>query len=304
MPGFENRFDDATLGLFQRQLEDTEANIDREEMAELPFADGLLVPLDEQNKPWARSWSYRRITKVGQFKLVRSYPSDLPMVNLMSESFQFPIHKWGGGYYYSDDDIEASVRGEIDIEKEDIIAVEEVAKQQMNELIAFGDKRLKLPGFINYPEAMHTYSPFSLDSSATSNEILAVLNDSVTAIVEVTQQIEKPNTLIMPVRQYHYISNARLDDTLQTTILKHFLETNPYIKSVQPINELKGAGVDGSDIMMVYDRNPAKVKAKIMQPLTWLPMQRKGLGYERPAVFKFAGVYSRRPMSIHVVAGI
>lgn len=298
------RLDAATLGLFEHMLRDIETDIDREEIAAQPFADGSICPLDIQNKPWARTVVWRRVSRVGQFRLVRSYPTDIPMVNVLSEEFQVRVHAWAGGYWFSDDDIEAAVRGEIDVEREDIDAVVETANQTMNDLIAFGDKKTKLPGFVNHPDALYSFSPYRFDSSSTSNQILAVLNDAVTSVVELTLQIEKPDTLIIPVRQYHYLVNARLDNTLETTILKHFLDTNPYIKDIQPLNELKGAGLDGEDIMMVYTRNPNKVKAKIMQPLTWNPLQRKGLGYERIAKFKFAGVIARRPLSMHVVGGI
>lgn len=298
------RLDDATLGAFERQLEDIEADIDREEIADQPFADGRIVPLDIENKPWARTYTYRRVTRVGQWKLVRSYPTDIPMVNVLTQEFTNRVFKWAAGYWYSDDDIEASVKGDLNIEQEDIEAVVETGQQKLNELIAFGDRSLKMPGFLNHPDVMYSYSPFRLDSSSTGDQCLAVLNDAANAIVETTKQIEKPDTLLLPIRQFHYLSNARVGENLNTTILKQFLDTNAYIKNIQPLNELAGAGGDGLDIIVSYNRNRSKVKAKIYQELAWKELTRKGLGYERPATMKFAGLSVRRPMSIHIIAGI
>jgi hypothetical protein len=298
------RLDDATVGAFQRRLEVIEADIDREETAELPFADGRIVPLDIQNTPWAASTTYRRLSRVGFFKLVRSYFTDIPIINLLSEEFTQKVYKWAAAYYFSDDDIEASSRQDFNLESEDIAGVVESSRQKLNDLIAFGDKALGMAGFVNHPDAMHSYSPFKLNASSTPRQCLAVLTDAVTAIVEATQQVEKPNTLLLPLRQYNYLVSTPWSDQMGSSILKQFLENSPHIKDIEPLNELAGAGQDGLDIMMVYRRDKQKVKAKIMQPLTWLQMQRKGLGYERPAVLKYAGVVLRRPMSIHVVAGI
>lgn len=301
----EFRLDDATVGLFSRQLEDIEAEIDREETADLPFASGLLVPLDEQNKPWAQTTTYRRVSRVGSWKLVRNYPTDIPMINVLTEEFTQRVFKWAAGYWYSDDDIEAAIRGEISIEQEDIAGVVETSKQKLNELIAFGDRSLGMHGFINHPDALRSFAPFALNASSTPDECLAVLNDAVNSVVALTQQIEKPDTLLLDLITYQYLMTARMEgvqDSQTNTILKFFLETNPYIKNVQPVNELMGAGLDGLSVMIAYKRDRSKIKAKVMQPLTWKDMQRKGLGYERPAVMKYAGLSLRRPYSIHIVA--
>ena len=298
---YAERMDDATLGAFEYQLRDIEAEIDREDLADLPFANGSIVPLDIQNKPWARSIVYRRVTRVGSFKLLRSYATDLPMVNVLTEEFTQIPHKWGGAYWYSDDDIEAAVKQEINIEQEDIAAVVEVGEQTLNDLIAYGDRKLKMPGFLNHPDILYSFSPVALDSSSTTNQCLAVLNDAVNSVVSLTLQIEKPDTMLMDIDTYQYLITARLDSVQNSTILKFFLETNPYIKNIQPINELKGAGAAGGNLLMVYKRDPKKCKAKITQPLTWLQLNRKGLGYERPAVMKYAGLQVRRPYSMHAI---
>jgi len=182
--------------------------------------------------------------------------------------------------------------------------VVEVGRQLLNDLIAFGDKSLGLHGFVNHPDAMYSFSPFKLDSTSTPRQCLAVLSDAVSAVVEATQQVEKPDTLLLPLRQYNFLANGPWSDAMGNTILKQFLDTNPYIKDIEPLNELAGAGLDGLDIMQVYRRDRKRVKAQITQPLKWKELMRKGLGYERPAVMKYAGISLRRPMSMHIVAGI
>lgn len=300
----QSRFDDATMGAFLRQLEAIESEVQRTEYPELPFAEGTIVPIDSTPRPGVRTVTYRKLTNVGKFALVRSYTTTIPNINTLSEEFTQAIHKWAGGYYIYDDDIEAASMGNWNLEQEDIAGVEEVAMQELNRLIAFGADDLNMPGFINHPEFMQSFSPYTLNSASTANQILSVLHDSVTAIVKLSKMIEQPDTLLLPLTQYHYLSNTRIDGVLAITILKQFLDTSAYIKDIFPLNELEGAGVNGTDAMVIYKRDPKKVKARYPQELKWEQMERQGLGYQRPATFRYGGIVAYRPYSVHVVSGI
>lgn len=299
------RNDAPSLGAFLRELEDIETEVQHEEYSEQQFANGAIVPLDILNKPGVRRTTYRKTTAVGSFKLQRNYSTEIPMVNLLSEEYTQEIHKWVGGYYISDDDIEAAkLQLEMSIEQEDVSSVREAAMQQLNGLIAFGDPDLGMEGFLNYSQALHTFSPIKFDSSSTANQILAMLNDSATAIVTLTKQVEKPDTLVIPVKQWNYLTTARIDNTLEKTLMKQFLENSPYIKNVEVLNECEGAGIDSTDVMVMYRRDKKKFKAMIFEDFAFKPMERKGFGYQRPAYFRYAGLRVYRPYSIHIVAGI
>lgn len=299
------RNDAASLGVFLRGLEEIESEVQREEFAELALADGKIVPLDIRNRPGIRRTTYRKITAIGAFKLHRAYATEIPMVNLLSEEYTQEVHKWIGGYYIGDDDIEAARLGlEISIEQEDVAAVREAAMQQLNSLIAVGDPDLNLPGLTNHPDVLRTFTSTPISSASTPNQILALLNDSVTAIVTLTKQIEKPDTIVMPVRTWNYLTTVRVSDNLSDTLLKQFLNNSPYIKNVEVLNECESAGIDGSDIMIIYKRDPKKLKAMIFEDFQFKPLERKGFGYQRPAYFRYAGLRVYRPYSIHIVENI
>jgi hypothetical protein len=88
---------------------------------------------------------------------------------------------------------------------------------------------------------------------------------------------------------------------LTTTVLKQFLENNGHIKSVQPLNELAGAGPDGEDIMIVYNRSPETLKARITDKFRFRNLQQQSFGYQRPAAFKYGGIVPYSPYGVHVV---
>jgi hypothetical protein len=296
------RKDDARIGAFLRQLEDIEAQVQREEFAELGFANGDYVPLDIQNKPGYRTTTYRKVTAVGQFKLHRNYSTEVPMVNMLSEEFTQTIHKWIGGYYISDDDIDAArLLQQISLEQEDVASVREAAMMKLNQLIAFGDPDLNMPGFLNNPDALHTYSPIAINSSSTPNQILAMLNDAASSPVVLTKQVEKPDTMILSVKPWHYMTTVRVSDYIDKTIMKQFLENTPYIKNVGVVNECQGAGVDGGDIIVMFRRDRMKLKAMVYEDFQFKPMERKGFGYSRPAYFRYAGLRMYRPYSVNIV---
>jgi len=299
------RKDDATLGAFLRQLEDIETEVQREEYAELLFSDGKIVPLDIKNKPGVRTTTYRKISAIGSFRLVRSYSNDIPQINLLSEEFTQSIHRWGGSYFISDEDLIAARLGyEISIEQEDVSSVREAAMQKLNSLIATGDTDLGMPGLLNHPDVLRTYSTTKIDSTSTANQILALLNDAVTAVVNLTKQVEKPDTLLLPLRQWNYLTTTRVSDNLEMTLLKQFMNNSPYINAISVVNELASSGLGNTDSMIVFKRDPKKLKAMIYEDFQFLAMERKGFGYIRPAFFRYAGLRVYRPYSIHIIENI
>lgn len=306
------RLDDASVSAFLRQLEDLETQIDRAYVFdELPFADGKFCPIEVKNMPWAKYSTYRQESQTGRFSSIRNYSSSLPTVEVQGEEFRTEIFKWGSSYVWSDDDIAAFARaGGEPLESSKIYAIQEAYSQTLNKLIAYGDKTLNLPGFINHPDALRTISAFPLNASATSQQKLSVLNDCANTIVRYTKQIEKPDTLLMDVETYQHLTSEIIligNTALNKTLLEHFLDANPYIKDIGVANELspdsfEEVGLPRKRQIMAFKRDPLKVKALIYQPLTFLEARRMGVdSWSRAAVFKFGGVQLRRPFSMHIM---
>ncbi len=182
--------------------------------------------------------------------------------------------------------------------------------QILNELIAYGSHQIGMPGFINHPDVLKSISPYDLDSTSSPSEKLGVLNDMFNSVVTLTNNVEIPDTLLLPLSRYNVCVNELISTSgglINKTVLRHFLETNPYVKNIQPLTELESAnlqaaGLGNKPLAIAYCRNKMKVKAKIYQPLTYGDPRREGVdGWVRPAKFKFAGIQFRRPWSCHVI---
>lgn len=304
------RLDDFEVGTFIRQLEDLEQQIDRVERPGQDFANGKFFQVEVLNKPWAKTWTYRQVTYVGAFQMIRNYTTDIPVVDVLWQEFTKRIFKWGGGYNFSDDDVAAVTRMGQSLETEKIYGVNEASDQKLNELIAFGDPVAEMPGFLNHPDCLYSYAPFPLNSAATADQHLSVLHDAANAVVQLTKQVERPNTLLMDLQTYQFLSSQLITigtTTLNKTVLQHFQETNPYISSIEVCNEMEPSmlreyGVESPRLLIAYDRNPTRIKAKLYQSLTFKEARRVGTdSWARPAVFKYGGLDLRRPYSMHIV---
>ena len=305
------RLDADEIGTFFGSLMDLEAQIDKEfDLADYPFAAGVICPLNIQNKPWAKTWGYRWLRHVGQFKLIRNYTTDLPEVELVYGEMKMPIHKWGQGYSVSEDDIAAVSRMGESIEEDKIWTIQEAAQQKINQLVANGDLETGMPGFLNHPQALRSYAPFPLNGSATSQQKLSVLNDCVNAPTRLTNNREKPDTLLLDSETYEHLSSDIIQigtSALDRTVLEHFLKVNSNIKEVGVVSEmapdyLESIGLAPTRFIQAFRRDPKKVSAKIYQPLKWTDTRPIGVdSFWRGAKFKFGGIDLKRPFSMHVV---
>lgn len=304
------RLDAEEIGAYFGSLVDIETQIDREfDLSDYPFAAGSICPLNIQNKPWAKTWRYRWLRHIGQFKLIRNYTTDLPEVEVVYGEMEMPIYKWGQGYSVSEDDIAAVSRMGESIEQDKIYAVQESAQQKLNSLIANGDAETGLPGFLDHPQALRSFAPYPLNGSATSQQKLEVLNDCANASARLTNGREKPDVLLMDTETYQHLSSDIIQigsTALNRTVLEHFLATNPYIKEIGVVNEmspdyLEQIGLTRKRFIQAYRRDPQKVSARIYQPLKWTDTRPIGVdAFWRGAKFKFGFIDLKRPFSMHV----
>ena len=86
-------------------------------------------------------------------------------------------------------------------------------------------------------------------------------------------------TILLPIAQYTYIASRRMGDGDSTTILKHFLMSNPYIKTVESWYSLTGAGSGGADRMVCYRKDPDAVRYLAPVVFESFPPELEGMQY-------------------------
>ena len=122
----------------------------------------------------------------------------------------------------------------------------------------------------------------------------AIIADVAAAFGKVradTKLKESPNTLLLPVLEYNFISSTPRASNSDTTILTFLLLNIEGLNEIRPVNELIADGV-------IYDKNPDKLQLEVPKELEFLPPQEVGLELKVPAWGKTAGVNVYYPLSI------
>jgi hypothetical protein len=268
------------------------------------------MPISTEAGPGAESITYTQYEPTGLARVVSSYADDLPRADIRGKQFTQQVKSLGISYGYSLQEIRSAMFAGKPLQMRQANAARLANDQKANRLAWFGESDFNLVGFLyapNVPAASvpnDGTGPSTLWVNKTPDQILRDMNQLANGIADLTNGVEAPNTLILPIEQYTLIASTPRSSTSDTTILEYFLQNNPFIQTVDWVYELKGAGPLGVDIMVAYDNNPDKFTLEIPMPYTQYPPQERNLNFEVPCESRFGGVMIYYPLSISIGEGI
>lgn len=297
---------DANEGMiFAQELEAVKARTYDVVYSELTAT--MVIPVDSSAGAGAESIAYYQYDQTGQAKIISNYSTDLPRVDLVGKKFHADVKSIGASYGYSVQDIRAYRMAGKPLEQRKANAVRRANDQEVNRIAYFGDEAHGLVGLLTHPNvSTYTLPDDGVDADEeastkfadkTPDECIRDLNGMLLKMLELTQNVEIPDTLLLSPATHGVLYSKRVTDT-QISVLTYFLDNNPYIKNVQVVPELGGAGTSGTDICIMYRKSPDKLTLEIPQPFEQFPVQVKGLEYEVPCHSRCAGVIIYYPLSI------
>ena len=291
------RMDEAGLFL-ERQLEYI-----RPQVFEVTYADikyPTILPVTSEAGPGAQTFTYRVMDSTGEFRLIADAADDLPRADISQVEKSINIRSFGGSFGYTVQELRAAQMANIALEQRRASAVRRAYEEKVENVAMFGESTVGLAGFFNNStvDVLAADKWFS-SSGITSQEMLELLNYGVTAIVNGSKMKEQPDTILMAYEDYRVVSTQRNSDSSDMTVLEYFLRTNPYIRNIEPINQLDADNsVLNTNRMVVYRRDPEKVQLHIPQPLELFPPQQRGLEFIVPAHARVGGVALYYPKSV------
>jgi len=293
----EFRMDDAGLFL-ERQLEYI-----RPQVFEIAYADikyPTILPVTSEAGPGAQTFTYRIMDATGEFKLISDAADDLPRADISQVEKSINIRSIGGSFGYTVQELRAAQMANIALEQRRASAVRRAYEEKVEDIALFGEASVGLKGFFNNDTVdVVAADKWFTSSGTTAQEMLDLLNYGVTAIINASKMKEQPDTILMAWEDYREISTRRNSDSSDVTVLEYFLRTNPYIRSIEPINQLDAGNSDlNTNRMVVYKRDPEKVQLHIPQPLELFPPQQRGLEFIVPAHARVGGVAIYYPKSV------
>lgn len=291
------------VGLFlARELETILSRTFEVEYSDLKYSQ--ILPISQEVGEASDSYTYRIYDAQGSMKVIQDKGSDLPRSDVLRKEVTSKVVSIGGSFAYSIQETRAAatVPG-MNLEQRRANAVRRSYEQKVNDIALFGDSSTGLDGFINNANLDKIVpNKWFTDATTTTSEMIDLLNEPATRIVQNSNQKEQPNTLLLPLDAYRKISTTPRSDSSDTTVLEFFLRTNPYIRSVEPINELSAANSSlAKDRVIAYDRSPDKLQLHIPKTLEFLAPQRTNLEFTVAAHARVGGVSIYYPKSAIVL---
>lgn len=261
------------------------------------------IPQDTSEPEWIKQYEHRMYEPIGVAQFISNFIDDLPLVDISTHAEVFNARPFGCAYKYDVDEIAASQAKGMQLDRKRGMSARLVTEQKFNRIMFYGDPATQLFGLLNYPFCQRRIITVPFDSSSTPQDVLDEMNAYVNSVFNVTETIGEPDFLGMPPAAYTYVSSRKIADT-DTTILGHFMANNPFFKEgrgeVVPLHELKGAGPNGNDVMVLYRRDPLVLAHKLVRPFTQEEAQPINLAVRIPCHAKSGGIASDRPLEISI----
>lgn len=275
------------------------------------------IPISTEAGEGAQAITYAQFEETGFARIIESYADDLPRADITGKEYTTQVKSIGVSYGYSIQEIRSAIYVGRSLTQRQANAARRANDQKINKLAWFGDSTYNILGLINTPNIPVYLVPAdgvgasTLWTTKTPDQILRDMNQITNSIPALTKGVEMPNTFLLPIAQYTLIASNPRSPTSDTTILEYFIQNNPFITTVDWVPELTGAGIEsnpaggtGTDMFIVYDKNPDKLTMEIPMPFTQYPPQERGLNFVVPCESRYGGIITYYPLSLAFGEGI
>jgi hypothetical protein len=292
---------DGTI-FFQRELEKIKDKVFED--LDAPLSAQRLIPVDRTTPPGAKSVTYTVYSSSGTAKIISNGADDLPTADAGGIQKTSYLKSIGNCFIVSLEDLRAAQFTGKDLEARKAKAALKAHLQKFNSLAFYGDVEHGVAGWLTNTDILtQNATGHWLAGGATTDQIVDDLNSAIATMMDTTNGVEEPDTIVMPIRQYQYIATKRMVANSDTTILQAFSRNNPGIK-VTYANELKGHFTGNVDGAIVYKNSSDKFWQEIPQDFETLEPQFVNLVYKVPCHSKHGGTIVAYPQSQRFIVGI
>lgn len=291
---------------FQRELQVIETTIFTRPRP--PLKAEQLIPVDTSIPPGASEWGFDRIQEVGFARWASANPRDMPRVGVRKERALFPMATAWDGYSFTWDDLQKARMTGLPLDPTLALAARRVLEEMRNRVWLRGAPEKSFVGFINDPFVPVT-TPIVGDwdgtnGSVTPQQILEAMHAAVETVKRNSLETFEPDTMVLPLNAYSYISTTPLGNGSDMTIRAHFLANSDQIRNITPLLELETAGAGGTGRAVIYRRDPEVLEAKASVLFEAQPPQTIGLETQVALVSKIGGVAWKEPIAAVYVDGV
>lgn len=303
------------LSFMVNQASKIEAAVYRTQYPEIQYP--LLVPVDSTGPDWIKSITFFSMDWVGQADWFHHMSTDMRLADISRQKFEQGVEMAAIGYRYTLEEVGQSMMMGMPLTTERASAALRAYEDFVERIAISGDTVKNWQGLINNTGVTRADVPDSAGpggtdwASKTPDEIVTDINTALSGIYVGTNTVEMANTVLLPIAQFNYIANTRMNVALDMTILQWIQQYNVYTATtgqpllIRAIRALDNAGNTGTDRMVVYNRSPDVVKIHIPMPHRFMPVWQTGpLTFDVPGIFRLGGTEIRRPAAVRYSDGI
>lgn len=246
---------------------------------------------------------------VGMAEIISNFADDLPRVDLVARENAVKVFSLGDSYGYNYREVKNAAFANRNLNALRAQQARRGIDIRLNKIAWHGDKTHNIIGFLENPNI----SVVALQgdgegnktqlATKTADQMIRDINAIINSIPLATNEVEQANTVLMSPAVYYLLAQTRIPD-LETTVLQFLQGVHPEITRWMRVGELKGAGADGSDVMIAGHFDPTYIKFEIPTRFDQLPVQNRNLEYVVNCVAEAVGVTVFLPMAFVKAEGV
>lgn len=305
--GHPMRLDRGESAFFAREVEHIKARTYDIRLRELKAFS--LIPISHEAGPGVSEITFRRYTGVGFAKIIADYAKDFPRVDVYGEEDSVKVKAIGDSYGYNIKEIRMSSRTGKSLDSRRAATARRAHDEMSNKLALISNPSIGTRGLIDYPGLTETTIPADGTGGGTSwatkdeDQILRDIDILFDAVITSTFNREVPDTLLLPLENYRILGNRRIKNT-ETTLMKYIMENKPWIKKIDWLYELSGAGAGKTNRALVGMFDEEHITFEIPQAFEQFDAQQDGMEFTIPCHSECAGVIVYYPMAFAYGDGI
>ncbi len=301
------RYDDAFSAFLARELTYIRTRV--LEVKKAPLRAFEVFPVQTDVPAGAATAVQRIYDSVGVAKIIANYADDLPRADVVGKEEMVKVVSIGNSYGYNVVEVEHAQFAGVNLDMYRANAARRGIDQKINSIAWFGDAAANIIGLLNHPNITEVTLPADGEggsttfASKTPDQIIRDVNSMFNAIDVATNNVEYPNTLLLPTTAFDYMVGTPRSSYSDMTILGFLRQAHPDVRFIK-VGELSGAGANGSDVMIAGRFDPDVVRLEIPERFRQLPVEKRNLEYVVDCISRVIGVTIMMPLAFSKAAGV
>lgn len=312
---FVNRLDAGETIFLNRELESKLAQSRDVKHRVLRILKENILPINTELDNATRTFTYDVWDAYGYAKIVTGYRAgDIPSVDVSRTEVTGKIFPVMAKMTYDFQEIREAAKANVPLSTKRRDAVIKAIDTKLDRIAWFGDADHNLVGLAQYPGVTSATIPndgagtTTTWSTKTVDQILRDIYNGIAAIKDPTNDIESPDTLLLPSKIFtalgtRMVNTANSGNITILSLLKTVL-ADLGITTILGLNELNTASSSGGTRAILFKNDKMNLEYFLPVTMEFFSPKEDGLAYDVPAQARTGGVKVYYPLSVAYMDGI